>query len=156
MDQVVKGISPPLGLPYLPRLGRTRGDQPHHLLALPQPVDVAKRQRLEGARRGDLHHHHHLRVRVDGSLVGAGHRLAVGREGKVPHLVRELLALRVEVQVDPVNVMLGGVRVRDLLADADLHLEGHTCLHHRRGFDHRHVFLFFPIVLLDEHALLLE
>ena len=58
---------------------------------------------------------------------------ALGGEGEVPHLVRKFLAFRMVVQVYPINMLFGGVRVRDFLPDADLHLKGLARLDLRRS-----------------------
>ena len=58
-------------------------------------------------------------VGIDRSFVRPLGRLAMGVELEAGHIVGELLSIRMEVQADPADVVLGRVGMGDLLAQGD-------------------------------------
>ena len=86
-------------------------------------MDVAISQGVQCAGLVDLQRCGYRWIRVDGPMVRASARFAVGIELDAAHVVGELAALRVKEKADPANMVFGSIGVVDLLPQAYFYVE---------------------------------
>jgi len=82
---------------------------------------------------------------IDGARIRPLCRFPMRGEFRFPDLVRELTLFRLEIDGDPLDVMLSRIGVRHFLADRDFYLKKFSPVHFFRDFNDRNVFFILSV-----------
>lgn len=89
---------------------------------------------------------------VSRSLVGSCDGLAMSAEITVGELIGVLFPLRMEIDLDPFDMMLGCIWMGNLFADCHRNLELLSAFYRIGAFDYGHMFFFLPILRLKQFS----
>jgi hypothetical protein len=115
-------------------------------------MNIAQSRSINNPRLAGLHGQASLMMGVDRTGVRSLRRFSVGSELKVAYLVREFLPLRVEVDLNPPDMVFGCIGVSYLLPQGYLHWEKFIGFHLIRTLYYRNMLLRLPVCALKKFS----
>jgi len=119
------------------------------LSTFPHPMNVAECQSIDGSGFCNFRACGSSVIGIHGASVGSVNGFPMGTKFEGSNVIRELLTLRLEKDLDPANVVFSGIGMGDFLAEGDLNVEKCPGSHTVRTFNYRYMFFLFPVSFLE-------